>query len=234
MKSVLSVLKKPSKTIALCAFIAGILFSFIARAASIGTGFMPVIGDIILMLFDVAVFGVVPLLFILKKEDLAKTFFKFVFAYWLISRTYTLIGDASNIVKGLGGVWIAASVFDFLWGLALLSFIVLNVISFFKQDKRLSSAGLCILIGSLFLSVLAWILHVSAYATAKIGWQSYFNVVSYYLAIPTAISFTMLYFSSVEAKTLVVSTADVIATSETSSEEVAAETSDDNAEESGQ
>ena len=202
METALGVVKKPSKTIAIVAFAVGILFSFIARAASIGNGFMPVIGGLILMFFDVAVFGVVPLLLILKKDDLAKTAFGFVFAYWLISRIYDNVGDATNIFKGMGNLWIATFVFDFLWGLALLVFAVLFVCYYVKKERVLLSAGFCVLFGSLPLALLAWILCVAAYAKGKANWQNYFSAISYYLAIPVAFSCAALFFSPIVAQKL--------------------------------
>ena len=190
--------------ISIAAFFGAAAFTLIGDAGNFGNSFMPVVGDLISLVISLGLLLAIPVLFLLKKDNWAKFAFACYFPYWIISSVFSHLGSTNNIVKGVGGIWIAASVFDFLIALAIIGAAVLMLIGHIKKDTKFTSISVTILICSLTLYLLSWVLFIAAYAQAKVFWTSYIYLFKNYLFLPVAIFFAALQILDVDIATPVI------------------------------
>jgi hypothetical protein len=175
---------KYAKMIGMILMFAAAAFLFIVTAAGIGDAFMPAIGNIVMMIVSLALWGVVPLLILLKKYDLAQKALLPVFIFWILSSIFTFFEDCQYMVDGVHGLAIAAAVFEFIIGGALIAIIVLSILSYLKKERAYLQLAFLVMVCSLLFFFLAWIMWIAAYATFDLGWASYLQLFAQMLFLP--------------------------------------------------
>lgn len=192
-KLIIGVSKK-AKLIAIILLFAATGFLLIATLANLGGGFMPVLGDLILLLVDLVIVGIIPLLLVLNKDSMAKYVLAPIFGYWMLRSIHTYIGHSSRIVGDNPGLIIAPSVFEFIIGCALLAILVLMVLYFFMKKPLLLNIGFAILACSLVFFLLTFVLWIAAYAKYNSDWPNYFYAFYEFLFLPAGLTFAVMDF----------------------------------------
>ena len=231
MDKIITIVKKPAKMIAMIALFAAAAFGLVMDAADIGGGFMPVVGALVYLVFDLAFLAVVPLLYALKKESLLKYTLPVVFGYWIITVIYGSLQGASVVTKGYAGLSIASGFFRFLIALAMLACLALAILYFFKKQKKFLQIAFCTLAGTLPIFFLVWVLRVAAYAEWKADWVDYFDLIQSYLFLPIGLVFAVLDFLTKGTEEGVLVEAPEVKTEETPAAEEVVKVEDTAAEE---
>lgn len=167
-------------------------FSFIVNAAGIGGEFMPVIGGLFTLLFDLAILGIVPVLIALKKHDLIKYALVPLLAYWFISTIYNFLAGCEVIYDGVDGLIIAIAMFEFFAACALLTALVFAVMYFFSKDRKWLQIGFVVFAGSLLFFLLVWALRLAFLADLDADWTSYLYAFCSLLFLPSGLVFVTL------------------------------------------
>ena len=183
---------KKAKLIAMILLFAATTFLLIATLANLGGGFMPVLGDLILLAVDLVIVGIIPLLIVLKKDNAIKYVLAPIFGYWLLRSIHTYIGHSSRIVGNNPGLIIAPSVFEFVIGCTLLGIVVLTVLYFFMKKKILLNIGFAMLAGAVGLFFVTFVLWIAAYAKYGADWTSYIYGFYEFLFLPAGLVFIVL------------------------------------------
>lgn len=194
MNDIFSAMKKYSKEVATYALYATSLFCLLYHVGNFGDSFLSVMGNLFLMIVEVALWGIIPILLSIGKHDEAKSAFRPIFTFWVL---YTIIGyfnECTGIVKGFGGVAVSMGVFELLIACAFTVFAVLAILSILKNKPEFKKILLFIFMGCLVLYLVTFSLRVALYAKWKMGWNSYFEVIYKYLALPFAMFFLLLHF----------------------------------------
>ena len=192
MDSFIRTLSKPSKLIAMILLFMAAGLSVIADAAGLGGSFMPVVGKLILLLFNMTLWAIIPLLMILKKDRLVSYAIVPVFGYWLISTIYNYLGNSMFITDEYASLSIAHSLFQFFIGCAFLGIIALGILFFFTKKRLLLQIAFCLLAGSLLFYLLVCALSLAMFPQWNADWRTYFYAFVEYLLIPTGLTFVVL------------------------------------------
>lgn len=204
--------------------------SLIIDLASFPDGFLPVVGHLLLTLFDLAVMVAVPLTLVLRKERLYKYALAIVVAYWLVSMTYGMLSDSDLANGNYTGITVAVGVFNFFVGACLLGSIVLAVLYVLLRKKMLLQIAFCVLAGSLAFFLLDWILTMARYAKFGVDWLSYFAAINSLLVLPTGIVMVLWHFLGTTLATPQAETAsDAKAEETTEDNQMVEDTADNNA-----
>ena len=166
-------------------------FSSIAIAAGFGGGFMPVVGTLLIMLFNLALIAAIPLLYVLKKQQFVPYALGAVLMWWLISGIYNHIGDADMAIDYYSSLTIARGVFSFLIGLAMMGALAMGILYVIKREKRWLQIALCILAGSLLLFLINWAMTLAVAANFGADWDRYFDIIAEYLLMPVGMVFAI-------------------------------------------
>lgn len=192
MDSFIRTLSKPSKLIAMILLFTAAGLSVVADAAGLGGSFMPVVGKLILLLFNLTLWVIIPLLMVLKKDRLVSYAIVPVFGYWLISTIYNYFGNSIFISAEYDSLSITHALFQFFIGCAFLGIIALGILFFFTKKRLLLQIAFCLLAGSLLFFVLVCALSLAMYSQWNADWRSYFYAFNEYLLIPTGLTFVVL------------------------------------------
>ena len=160
-----------------------IIFLFVAAGSNLlvsvgnfGNAFMSVIGDLITLVFETALYGLIAVLLIMGKTELAKKALYPIISYWLIS---TILGDLSmsaNIVAGANGLVIVFALFEFAIALLLITAAILFVLSLSGKAKRQNAVWILVLF-VLALSALSMLFRIIFYITVGSDWTRYFTAI---------------------------------------------------------
>lgn len=169
-------------------------FSLLSSVGNFPNEFMPVVGHLFLMLFEIGLLASVPVLLLLKKRDLAKTVFIIYASFWLIATIYNTLGDSVFMANGVHGLRIAISVFEFLIACALLTAIVFYILG--KKTGKDFNYNLTalILLGTFGAYFVVFALSIALYAVNKLGWTMYISDISENLFLPAAMFFGLFVF----------------------------------------
>ena len=194
MDSLIRKLAKPSRLVGMILMFAAAAFGVILAAADFGGGFMPVVGQLVLLVFNLALIGVIPLLLALKKDELIPYALAPLFSYWIIGSIIDYIGSARRVASGYLGLVIAASLFEFFIGCALLAVVVMLVIYFFTANRRFVQIAFFTWMASGLFFFLAWVLWLAGHAKYGGDWTSYINLFYNYLFLPFGLMFVVLHY----------------------------------------
>lgn len=167
-------LQKPSKLLAVILLLVAAGCALLVDLGNFGDAFMPVLGALFFLMFDVALTGVVALLLLLGKTDLAKKALFPIFAFWLFSSIYSYLNSAAWITKGVNGLLVTVCVFQFLTALVLIGALVLFLLGAVGKLPSFSLAW-TLIAAALALIVLTMILRIVLYGVNDYGWVSFFD-----------------------------------------------------------
>ena len=194
MNQIIRPLKKYSSQITMYALYAAAFFALLAHCGNFMNAFMPVVGNLFLLIFDVALLALIPLCMTLKKTEWAKIVFIPVLAYWTISTVYNFLSDTFMAQEVFGGLTIAVSVFEFLIALAVIGGVVLYILAKLKKNAKFEEIVTYVFMGVIGLFFITFILNIAKDATQGANWNSYFFNFRTFLALPVAMFFAYLTF----------------------------------------
>ena len=192
MDKLIQTVGKKAKLVAMILFFAATAFLIVISAAGFGGGFMPVVGNLFLFVFNLALIGSIPVLLVLKKYDLSYKVLAILFTYWIINGVFNYIGSADDAVSWNPSLVIAASIFEFFVGLCLIAVIVFALIYFFTKKRKFLQIGFCIFAASSFFFLMTWIMMICVGAKYNANWTFYFNAFYEYLFLPCGLIFMVL------------------------------------------
>ena len=196
MKKILELLVKPSRLILLIASIVYVSLYAISGFGSLGGEFMPLISRLIIMLVTIAAVVSIPVLLILKKDNIAKIVFALVGGFWLVDAARSYVSDGQAVINGADGLYITAGIFGFLAGLCLTAVLILLVFSFVLKKEALRFVSILVfIIGYVFIFITS-IFQMIIEGQVNAGWTLYFISINMMVA-PIAVLFGYLYFFSV-------------------------------------
>ena len=159
-----------------------IIFLFVAagcvllvNVGNFGNAFMPVVGDLITLVFMIVLYAAVAVLLLIGKTELAKKVLYPIFAYWLISTIISDLSVSGNIVAGQNGLVVVYSLFEFALALLLIAASVLFVLSANGKAKLANIAWIFVFC-VLALSALAFLLRLIRLIDVGANWTRYFSI----------------------------------------------------------
>jgi len=194
MNSIFIGMKKFSKEIAMYLLYATGLFCLLFYAGNFGGSFLPVMGNLFLMILEIALWILVPILLTMGKNTAAKYTMCPVISYWTISTIFSFLGDCTGIGAGAPALTTALGVFELFIACALVVIVALAVISIVKKDACYKRVSMFIFIGVLVFYLVAFSLRTAVYAKWGMAWNDYFEVIYRYLSLPFAMFFMLLHF----------------------------------------
>ena len=189
MNAFLGKLKRTSEYIAMILFFVASFFVMLYYIGNFGADFMPVIGNLLSMLLDVAIWMIVPVCIAMRKRCLAKSAAVGVSGYWLISSLFDLLDSTSLARSVYDDISIAIGVFSFLSACALIVMTIFFVLSMVNKNKDQKFIALCIFLGTLLFYLVLFSLSTASAADVGANWNAYFMLIYKYLVIPFAILF---------------------------------------------
>jgi len=188
MNKIIEVMRKPARLVAVIALsvAAGcILLSFVG---SFPNEFMPVMGHLFSGLLRLGVVGILLYCLLARDDKLLGYVLPLVLAWWLISSTFNLFGDAYGAVKKQEGLVVAIAIFEFVVALATLASIVLLVLSKAMGKEGLRKIAFLILYCSLAVQLLVMILWLALDGQYDAPWGQYFSEFASF-ALPAGLLF---------------------------------------------
>ena len=185
-------MRKLSKELATYLLFATGVFCLLFYVGNFGGGFLPVMGNLFLMILEIALWIVIPVLLTVGKNDLAKKALRPIFSFWLIHTVYTFLTDCTQ-----GGGWALADalcVFELLIACAFIVMAVFTVLSYVRKDMRLKKIAFLIFVGCLVFYLVVFSLRVVVYAQMGVGWNAYFEAIYNYLSLPFGMFFLAQHF----------------------------------------
>ncbi len=187
-------LKRNAEVLFITLLLVAALFSLLSYVGTFPNDFMPVIGHLFLMLFEIGLLITVPVLLLLRKRELAKMIYMLYASFWVISTIYTALGDSIFIAGGNHGLLIAASVFEFLIAAALLTAAVFFILGKKKQDVKKNNLTALILLGAYAAFFIVFALGVAYFAVFRQPWTNYIQSISGNLFLPAAMFLGLFVF----------------------------------------
>ena len=187
-------LKRYAEVLLITLLLVAALFSLLTYVGNFPNDFMPVIGHLFLMLFEIGLLAIVPTLILLRKKDLAKLVFTIYASFWLIASIYSTLGDSGLMRGGVHGLWISISVFEFLIAGALLNALAFFIIGKKQNDVKKFNLTALILLGAYGAFFIVFVLNIAAFAVFRWGWTSYIGNFKENLFLPAAMFLGLFYF----------------------------------------
>ena len=195
MKDLIKKLTRQSGLIMIIAFACAALFTLIAGCGDLGGAFFPTVGSLISLVITVALMAAIPVLVLLKRDDLIGSLSFIIVGYFLITLILRFLSGTWLIVKGMNAIGIFYGIFEFLGALALIAAVVLIALAFLgKKDKMKEIAAyaflvfLCIMVFAFIFGIIWFIVANKKYYYGY-DWTSYFDLIVNTLCLPAAISF---------------------------------------------
>ena len=189
MDKILGFLKKIAKLVIVIALLAAAGFTTIASPGMLDDGFFGVIGGSAYAIINLALIVAVPLLFLLKKDELAKTAIRYIGFFWLIYFVLNFIADVSSI-SYTKGIFVAAYVFELLMAIALVGAIVLFILQKFTK-LNFSLIIFILLAATVCLELLVFLLNFIGFCIDGYSWVAFFNE---FATVATLIGFAFGFF----------------------------------------
>ena len=194
MNNFFVMMKKFSKEIATYALYVAAAFCLLYHVGNFGEAFLPVMGNLVLLLVEVALWGLLPILLSIGKHSVAKGAYRPIFAFWLLSTIFAYLEECTLIGKGSGGVATSMGVFELLIACAFVVIAVFSVLALAQEKPEWKKVVFFVFLGCLFLYLIVFSLRIALFAKAKMPWNSYFEVLYKYFVLPFAMFFLTIHF----------------------------------------
>ena len=196
MEKFFNTLSKPAKWVLIIGGFIYALWYAICRGASMDGNFMSVLVNIILLFVGTALLVAVPILVLLKKNEMAKTVFLILVGYWLLSSIQSYYGWAEAFCDNTDdAVAIIGGIFFFIAASCLLAVLVLIVLEFALKKPKLRFFAflvILVLIGFAFLAGLFYFIEAIRY---QWGWLRITDPWMEFVLLPIVVCFGYLFFS---------------------------------------
>lgn len=194
MNDIFAAMKRYSKEGAVYALFATSIFCLLYHVGAFGNAFLPVMGNLFLMLVEVALWVVLPVLLCVGKHDEAKGAFRPIFTFWILYTIIRYLEESIALGNGKGGLVISTGVFELLIACAFGVLAVFALLAITKNRQDFKKTILFVFLGCLVLCLVTFSLRIALLARGKAGWNNYFGVIYKYLTLPFAMFFLMLHF----------------------------------------
>jgi len=192
MNGFLNGIKKNSETVAMILFFCASAFSLLFYVGNFGSEFVPIMGNLIAMLLQIALWLIYPLLLALGKKEAARTVIKPISAFWIFSFLFELLSHTTWAMKGFLPVGIAAGVFSLLIACGVITATVFLGLGLWKKDIVKKKVAFFIFSGMLLLLLVLFSLTAALYEAYKMGWNDYFDIITNDLVLPFAMFFVLI------------------------------------------
>lgn len=188
-----SSLKSPMRLVLIICTITHFTLYCLTAFANFGGNFFSVLASLILTFVTIPALAAVPVLLFLKKDKIACSIFTLLTAYWLIDYSRENISFAYAFDENNPGIYNAAVILSFVFGLGLLAAFIFVILSIFlKKDIFKAIAVLCVA-GSLVFGLVAAILWMITYGKYDMGWTLFVDAINGYIVMPCVVTSGCLY-----------------------------------------
>lgn len=194
-------LVKPAKWILIVGGFIYATWYAVNTASGINGNFMNVIVHLILLFVGTALLVAVPILVLLKKDEMAKIVFLILVGYWLLSSIvgeYRLASALCDLTDDAGAI--TEGIFMFIAGSCLLAVLVFIVLEFALKKPMMRFFAFLVFIIVIFFSFLAGLFAFINAIRWNAAWQSVINPWIEYMLLPIVVCFGYLYFSGAPKK----------------------------------
>ena len=196
MNKFFETLAKPAKWILI---IGGLIYAAwyaIGRGASMNGNFMTVLVNLILLFVGTALLVAVPILVLLKKNEMAKIVFLILVGYWLLTSIQSYYGAADALcARNNDAVAIIGGIFFFIAASCLLAVLVLIILEFALKKPGLRFFAFIVILILIFFAFLAGLFAFIEAIRLDLGWYAYVDPWVEYLLLPVVVLFGYLYLS---------------------------------------
>ena len=197
MEKFFNILLKPAKWILVIGSFVYATWFAVHSAGSITGTFMSVVSNLLILIVGSALLFSVPVLILLKKEDMAKIAFFILAGYWLISTTLNMFGYAQTYcIEGAPGAASVGGVFAFITALCLVGVLALIVLEFVFKKAFFRLLAFFAMLGVILFALLTGVLLFAGLVEYSdfLGWTYVVNLLVEYLLVPAIVCFGCLYF----------------------------------------
>jgi len=187
-------LRKFSKESAMYLLYATCFFCLLFYVGNFGGSFISVLGNLFLMVVEIALWLAIPVLLSIGKQEMAKSTMRPIFTFWLLYTVFSYLTDCTQIVAGLSGTMIAMGVFEFLFAGALIVIAALTIVASLKKDLKYKKIALLIFAAAMVADIVLFSLRVAVYAEMRMRWHLYLEAIYKYLTLPFGMFFAGLHF----------------------------------------
>lgn len=178
MNKLFGILQKPAKWIfIICGAVLGVAFAVTKVQEIGGSGFVPVLSSILVMVVGTLLLLAAPVLLLLGKEEAAKMVFIFLLGYWLlwyVQRNYEIGSLFSSVNNGMAKV---AGIFAFLVALCLTAVLVLTVLEFALKKEGLRRFSMFVMLGAVVCGFLAALFFFIMACGKNLDWKEAFRCI---------------------------------------------------------
>ena len=201
MNKFFEVLAKPAKWVLIIGGFIYALWYAISRGASMDGSFMSVLVNLILLIVGTALLVAVPILVLLKKDDMAKIVFLILVGYWLLTSIQSYYAAAEGFCDAQDdAVAIIAGIFFFLAASCLLAVLVFIVLEFALKKPAMRFFAFIVLLALIVLAFLAGLFYFIEAVRFEWGWRQYIDPWIEYMLLPIVVCFGYLFFSGAPKK----------------------------------
>lgn len=194
-------LAKPAKWVLI---IGGFIYSLwyaIGRGASMNGNFMTVLVNLILLFVGTTLLVAVPILVLLKKNEMAKIVFLILVGYWLLTSIQSYYGLADTFCDARDdAVAIITGILFFIAASCLLAVLVLIILEFALKKPGLRFFAFIVMLILIFFAFLAGLFYFVEAVRVNAGWYRCIEPWVEYLLLPIVVCFGYLYFSGAPKK----------------------------------
>jgi len=194
LNQIIFTIKRRSESISKFFFYIAAALCFFFYVGNFNGGFMPVMGTLIAMTLEVALWLLIPILLSIRRRNIAKWAFLGLSIYWALTTIFSLLDGAALANPFASALACATGVFSFFVACAMIVVSVFAVIGYWKRSVKMKQIALAIYCGTLLLFLVLFSLSVALRAEWGAGWNTYFGLLYKYIAIPFAMCFAALAF----------------------------------------
>lgn len=197
MEKLLKAIRPFSRIISLIAFLSAAVITLIISCGSFPDSFLGVIGHLFSMVIFVGIFLVIPLLWLFKKDAVAKNCLMGYAVYWLISSSLNYTSTLSSFDTDLPAIVNVTYVILFLVGILFVGVMALVVLGRTINNVKLVEIGKLLLLITIPAMVFAFIFILVLDIDLGAAWSGYIDHINSFLIVPVAVVFGIL---SIEEK----------------------------------
>ena len=194
LNQVINEIKRRSESICQILFYIISGFCFIFYVGNFNGGFMPVIGTLISMILEVALWLLIPVLLSIRRRSMAKWAFLGLSIYWTLTTIFQLLQGAGLATAFASSLACATGAFSFIIACAMITMSVFAVIAYWKKDTKMKLIALAIYLGTLLFFLIYFALRVALEAKWGTAWNEYLGLIYSCILIPFAMLFAALSF----------------------------------------
>lgn len=195
MEKFFKALSIPAKWILIIGSLVYAVWFAVENAGSIDGSFMSVVCRLIVLIVGTTLLVAVPILLLIKKDEMAKIAFLILAGYWLLSTTRSMFSYAETYTSFTNeALAVVGGVFAFIAGLCLVGVLALVVLEFALKKPTLRLFSFFVMFGVILFCFLAGLFLFILYAKMNATWTLTASFLVENLLVPALVCFGCLYF----------------------------------------